>query len=62
MVKVEEEVILALADAFDLAQVARLELSIEEDGLVVNVANIEWLGRVNELLWLEVWGDSLTFN
>ena len=62
MVKVEEEVILALADAFNLAQVARLELSIEEDGLVVNVANIEWLGRVNELLWLEGWGDSLTFN
>ena len=33
MVKVEEEVILALADAFDLAQVARLELGVEEDGL-----------------------------
>ena len=62
MVKVEEEVILALADAFNLAQVARLELGVEEDGLVVDVANIEWLGRVNELLWLEVWGDSLTFN
>lgn len=62
MVKVEEEVILAFADAFDLAQVTRLELSIEEDGLVVDVANIEWLGRVNELLWLEVWGDSLTFD
>ena len=61
MVKVEEEIILALADAFDLTQVARLELSIEEDGLVVDVANVKRLGWVNELLWLEVWGNSLTF-
>ena len=62
MVKVEEKVVLALSNAFDLAQVARLELSIEEDGLVVDVANVKWLGWVNELLWLEVWSDPLTFD
>ena len=61
VIEVEEEVVFAFADPFDLTEVARLELRIEEDCLVVNVTNVEWLGRIYQFLWLEVRSHPLTF-
>merc|ERR1711884_706269 len=37
MVEVQKQIVFAVPDPFDLAQVARLKLSVEEDGLIVDV-------------------------
>jgi len=61
MIKVEKEIILALADPLNFAQVTRLKLRIEEDCLVVNVPYVKWFGRIYQFLWFKVRSNSLTF-
>mgnify|MGYP006975818476 CR=1 FL=1 len=62
VVEIQEEIVLAVSNAFNFPQITRLELWIEKDGFIVYVLDIEWLGRISQLFRFEVRSYTLSFD
>ena len=62
MVEVQEQIVLIVFDSFDFAKVARFKLGVKENGLFIDVVDVERLWWVDEFFRLEMRGHSSAFN